>query len=59
MGEIKLLSVVAQTCSSLILSNGRHYACPTREIDGEPQFKFKNEWHKVSDYADDDTINRW
>ena len=59
MKEIKLLSVIAQTGSSLILSKGRHYACPTTEIDGEPQFKFKNKWHKVSDYKDEDTIDRW
>jgi len=26
------------------------YTCPTKEINGELFFKFKNAWHKVIDY---------
>ena len=34
-----------------IVSGGRRYTCPTKEIDGELFFKFKNEWHKVIEYT--------
>lgn len=27
------------------------YTCPTKEINGELFFKFKNEWHKVIDFT--------
>jgi len=27
------------------------YTCPTKEINGELFFKFKNEWHKVMDFT--------
>ena len=26
------------------------YTCPTKEVDRESFFKFKNVWYKVSDY---------
>lgn len=32
------------------------HTCPTKEIDGELNFRFKNKWHKVKDYMDDTTI---
>ena len=35
-----------------ILSNGRRYTCVIKEIDGELFFKFKNQWHRVSDYTE-------
>ncbi len=34
-----------------IFSSGRRYTCPTKDINGELFFKFKNEWHKVIDYT--------
>lgn len=34
-----------------IISGGRRYTCPTKEINGELFFKFKNEWHKVMDFT--------
>lgn len=34
-----------------IISEGRRYTCPTKEINGELFFKFKNEWHKVIDFT--------
>ena len=34
-----------------IISGGRRYTCPTKEINGELLFKFKNEWHKVIDFT--------
>lgn len=29
------------------------YTCPMKEINGEKFFKFKGEWHRVSDYVTD------
>lgn len=34
-----------------IVSSGRRYTCPTKEINGELFFKFKKEWHKVIDFT--------
>lgn len=34
-----------------IISEGRRYTCPTKEINGELFFKFKKEWHKVIEFA--------
>lgn len=34
-----------------ICSGGRRYTCPTKEINGELFFNFKNEWHKVIDFT--------
>lgn len=34
-----------------ITTGGRSYACPTKEINGELFFKFKNEWHRALDYV--------
>lgn len=31
------------------------YTCPTKEINGELFFKFKNEWHKVMDFTSEFT----
>lgn len=40
-----------------VLSNGRKYTCPTKEVNGELFFHFKNEWHSVakfiSEHADE------
>lgn len=33
-----------------VLSNGRRYTCPTKEIDGKLFFYFKKEWHSVIKY---------
>ena len=38
-----------------IISEGRRYTCPTKEINGELFFKFKNEWHKVIDFISEFT----
>ena len=34
-----------------ISSGGRRYTCPTKEINGELFFRFRNEWHKVVDFT--------
>lgn len=36
-----------------IVSGGRRYTCPTKEINGELFFIFKKEWHKVADFVSD------
>ena len=36
-----------------IVSGGRRYTCPTKEINGELFFVFKKEWHKVADFVSD------
>lgn len=33
-----------------ITNGGRSYTCPTKIINNDLCFKFKNQWHKVSDY---------
>ncbi len=38
-----------------ILTHGSRYTCNTKMINGEEYFVFKNEWHKVSDYATSNT----
>lgn len=38
-----------------ITSEGRRYTCPTKEINGDLFFKFKNEWHKVIDFTSEFT----
>ena len=38
-----------------IISNGRRYTCPMKEIDGELFFIFKNKWHKVIDFTSEFT----
>lgn len=38
-----------------IISEGKRYTCPTKEINGELFFKFKNEWHKVIDFISEFT----
>ena len=40
-----------------ITTGGGTYTCPMEESGGELFFKFKNEWHKVSDYATDGLKN--
>ncbi len=36
-----------------IASGGRTYNCPTKSINGELFFKFKNNWHKVAEFVSD------
>ena len=38
-----------------IISGGRCYTCPTKEIDGELYFAFKKEWHSVKKYITKNT----
>ena len=33
-----------------IVSNGRTYTCPTKEINGKLFFHFKKEWHSVAEF---------
>jgi len=33
-----------------ITTGGRKYTCPTKLINGELFFKFKNQWHKAFDF---------
>lgn len=39
----------------IVADCGRYYTCPVKEVDGEWFFRFKNQWHKVTDYTDSDT----
>jgi len=36
-----------------ITSGGRTYTCPTKIVNGELFFKFKNNWHKVVEFVAD------
>ena len=38
-----------------ILCNGRKYTCPTKIIEGELYFSFKNKWHSVAEFSDSST----
>lgn len=33
-----------------IVSGGRRYTCPTKEIDGKLLFSFKKAWHPLEEY---------
>lgn len=36
-----------------IVSGGRTYTCPTKEINGELFFRFKRIWHPVTEFISD------
>ena len=36
-----------------IVAGGRKYTCPTKVVDGELFFRFKNAWHSVAQYVSD------
>lgn len=36
-----------------IVSGGRHYTCPTKEINGQLYFAFKRTWHPVAEFISD------
>lgn len=36
-----------------ILTNGRHYTCRTKDINGELHFVFKRVWYPVAEYLAD------
>ena len=38
-----------------IVSGGRRYTCPTKEIDGQLHFIFKKTWHPVVDFITEHT----
>ena len=38
-----------------IVTSGRRYTCPTKYMNGELFFKFKNKWHKVADFVAEHT----
>lgn len=38
-----------------ITTGERRYTCPTKEINGELFFKFKNEWYRAIDYVSEHT----
>ena len=38
-----------------IVSNGRRYTCPTKEINGQLFFNFKRAWHPVADFISEYT----
>ncbi len=38
-----------------VISNGRTYTCPTKQIDGKLLFKFNNHWHDVLKYVGETT----
>ena len=38
-----------------ITTGGRTYTCPMKDVNGELFFRFKNEWHRVTDYTSEYT----
>ena len=38
-----------------ILTDGRRYTCPTKEMNGELFFFFKKAWHPVSKHLSENT----
>lgn len=42
---------IFQLCG--IISGGRNYTCPIKEVDGKTFFKFKRAWHPVAEYLSD------
>ena len=38
-----------------VLSGGRRYTCPTKEIDGKLFFAFKKAWHPMEEYITEHT----
>ena len=38
-----------------IATGGSRYTCPTKEMNGELYFRFKNKWHRVKDYVSEHT----
>ena len=52
---ITVTVVVPNYDSCQILTHGCFYTCPTKCVDGESYFRFKNQWYKVSDYTDEHT----
>ena len=36
-----------------IVSGGRTYTCPTKEINGELFFRFKRIWHPITEFISD------
>ncbi len=38
-----------------ITTHGANYTCPTKMINGELHFKFKNSWHSVAAYSNEFT----
>lgn len=38
-----------------ITTGGRNYTCPTKEINGELFFQFKNGWHRAIDFVSEHT----
>ena len=57
MGKINVLGLSLNDFLNiaLITTHGCKYCCPTKKVDGKWFFKFLNEWHPVSEYANDNT----
>lgn len=36
-----------------IVSDGRTYTCPTKEINGQLFFRFKRIWHPIAEFISD------
>ena len=50
-----LVLCINYACNWVQITNaGRRYTCPMKEIDGEPYFRYKNQWHRVRDYTSRD-----
>lgn len=52
--------IIVMTISKLIdaviiFTHGARYTCPTKEVDGELMFWFKQKWRKVADHVIDAT----
>ena len=53
-GGVKMIVLGVNRTSRMqwcqVLSNGRKYTCPTKEVDGKLYFIFKKVWHPVADF---------
>ena len=56
MANIRILVIVPRLGHVMIMTHGCSYTCITKEIDNELMFKFKGNWHRVSDYTTPDTV---
>jgi len=51
-----LITTINKICNLCqIISDGRTYTCPTKEINGQLFFRFKRVWHPVSQHISEYT----
>ncbi len=51
-----IISVINESMNTVqVINENGKYTCRTEIKNGELHFKFKNQWHRVSDYTTDTT----